>query len=80
MDLADTMRAVVIRTLYLKKLTLIGVSIGHRHHFEAVLGHIRGGRIRPLLAKTFPLSEIRAAQEMFMGKAFFGNVVVRPEE
>ena len=69
-----------IRTLYLKKLTLIGVSIGHRHHFEAVLDHIRGGRLRPLLAKSFPMSEIRAAQEMFMSKAFFGNIVVRPEE
>lgn len=69
-----------IRTLYLKKLTLIGVSIGHRHHFEAVLGHIRSGRIRPLLAESLPMSEIRAAQEMFMGKAFFGNVVIRPKE
>ena len=69
-----------IRTLYLKKLTLTGVSLGQRHHFEAVLGHIRSGLVRPLLAETFPLSEIRAAQELFMSKTFFGNVVVRPKE
>ena len=37
-------------------------------------------RIRPLLAKSFPMSEIHAAQEMFMSKAFFGNIVVRPKE
>ena len=67
-----------IRTLYLKKLTLMSVSVGHRHHFEAVLDHIRAGRIGPLLAKSFPISEIRAAQELFMSKDFFGNIVVRP--
>ena len=69
-----------IRTLYLKKLTLLGVSIGHRSHFEAVLDHIRSGRIRPLLAQSFPMSEIHAAQTLFMSKAFFGNLVVRPKE
>ena len=68
-----------IRTLYLKKLTLMGVSIGFPHHFEAVLDHIRGGRIRPLLAKSFPMSTIHEAQTLFMSKDFFGNIVVRPK-
>ena len=69
-----------VRTLYLKRLTLMGVSVGHRHHFEAVLGHIRAGRIRPLLARSFPMSAIREAQTVFMSKAFFGNIVVRPKD
>ena len=69
-----------IRTLYLKRLTLMGVSVGHRHHFEAVLDHIRGGRIRPLLAESFPMSAIHEAQTVFMSKEFFGNIVVRPKD
>lgn len=69
-----------IRTMYLKYLRLIGVSIGYARHFEAVLRHIEAGRVQPLLAATYPLSEIRAAQEKFMSKDFFGNIVVLPQE
>ena len=69
-----------ICTLYLKRLTLMGVSVGHRHHFEAVLDHIRAGRIRPLLAESFPMSAIHEAQTVFMSKEFFGNIVVRPKD
>ena len=67
-----------LRTMYLKYLTLYGVSIGYRHQFEAVLGHVRAGRIRPLLAATFPLSRFREAQELFISREGFGNVVVLP--
>jgi NADPH:quinone reductase-like Zn-dependent oxidoreductase len=69
-----------IRTMYLKYLRLFGVSIGYARHFESVLAHVLAGRVKPLLAATYPLSEIRAAQEKFMSKDFFGNIVVLPRE
>ena len=69
-----------LRTMYLKYLRLIGVSIGYPRHFEAVLDHIAAGRVKPVLAETYPLSQIRAAQEKFMSKDFFGNIVVLPQE
>ncbi len=65
-------------SIYHKKLRLYGVSIGYRHHFEAVLDLVRSGKVRPLLARTYPLSEIRQAQTDFMAKGFFGNLVVLP--
>lgn len=67
-----------IRTLYLKKLTFYGVSIGYQKHFEAVVAYIRSGKLKPLLAKTYPLSQFRQAQELFVSKDFFGNIVVTP--
>lgn len=67
-----------LRTMYLKRLTLYGVSIGYARHFEAVLGHIRAGKLKPLLAKTYPLARFREAQELFISKNFFGNIVVIP--
>ncbi|MGE0093162.1 MAG: zinc-binding dehydrogenase [Alphaproteobacteria bacterium] len=67
-----------IRTLYLKKLTFYGVSIGYRKHFDALVGYIRAGKLKPLLAKTYPLAQFRAAQELFISKDFFGNIVVTP--
>ncbi len=67
-----------IRTMYLKKLTLYGVSIGYAQHFAALLAHIRAGRVKPLLAATFPLARFRDAQTLFISKSFFGNIVVLP--
>ncbi|MDA0704993.1 MAG: zinc-binding dehydrogenase [Proteobacteria bacterium] len=69
-----------LRTMYLNYLRLVGVSIGYARHFDAVMGHIEAGRVKPLLAASYPLSEIRAAQEKFMSKDFFGNIVVLPQE
>lgn len=67
-----------LRTVYIKHLTLYGHNMGTREDFERLLGYIRDGRIRPLLAATYPLSEIRRAQERFMSKTFFGNLAVIP--
>ena len=67
-----------IRTIYLKKLTLYGVSIGYPQHFAAMLAHIRSGAIKPLLAATFPLARFKDAQALFISKTFFGNIVVEP--
>ena len=67
-----------LRTIYLKRLRMIGVSLGMRHHFETVFDHIRTGRIKPLLAATYPLADLKQAQTDFLGKQFFGNLVVLP--
>jgi NADPH:quinone reductase-like Zn-dependent oxidoreductase len=40
--------------------------------------YIEGGRVKPLLAGTYPLSEIKRAQEDFQKKSFFGKLVVVP--
>lgn len=67
-----------VRTLYLKFLTFYGVSCGMPSHFERVLSLLDEGKIKPLLDTTYPLSEIKQAQTHFMGKNFFGNIVVEP--
>ena len=67
-----------VRTLYLKFLTFYGVSCGMPSHFEKVLELLEAGSIKPLLHATYPLSEFKQAQSHFMGKDFFGNIVVLP--
>ena len=67
-----------LRTVYLKRLRMIGVSLGTAHHFETVLDHIRAGRIKPLLAGTYPLADLKQAHTEFLAKQFFGNFAVLP--
>ncbi|MBB2969904.1 alcohol dehydrogenase family protein [Mesorhizobium sp. RMAD-H1] len=68
-----------LRTMYLKQLQLNGSSQGTRAAFARVLDYIRSGKIRPVLAATYPLSRFHEAQERFMSKTFVGNIVVVPD-
>ncbi|WP_099867589.1 alcohol dehydrogenase family protein [Pararhizobium haloflavum] len=63
-----------LRTLYLADLTLIGSTRQERRVFADLVGYIEAGEIRPVVAKTFPLRELRAAQEAFLQKAHIGKI------
>ncbi len=67
-----------VRSLYLKDLTLIGCTFQDDVVFENLVGYIERGEIRPLVAKTFPLAEIAAAQQVFLDKKFTGKLVLIP--
>jgi NADPH:quinone reductase-like Zn-dependent oxidoreductase len=67
-----------LRTLYLKQLELVGSTMGTHEEFASLVEHVASGRIKPLLARTYPLSDIRQAQRDFMDKNFFGKLVLIP--
>ena len=67
-----------LRTLYLKQLELIGSTMGTHEEFASLVEHIASGRVKPLLARTYPLSDIRQAQRDFENKNFFGKLVLIP--
>jgi NADPH:quinone reductase-like Zn-dependent oxidoreductase len=41
---------------------------------------IERGRLRPMLARTFPLRELAKAQEVFLATRHIGNIVVTMED
>ena len=67
-----------LRTLYLKQLEIIGSTMGTHEEFASLVEHIASGMIKPLLARTYPLSDIRQAQRDFTNKNFFGKLVLIP--
>jgi NADPH:quinone reductase-like Zn-dependent oxidoreductase len=67
-----------LRTLYLKQLELIGSTMGTHEEFASLVEHIASGRIKSLLARTYPLSDIKQAQRDFMNTNFFGKLVLIP--
>ncbi len=69
-----------MRDMYLKDLTLIGSTGWDETVFPDLIGYIERGEIKPLLAKTFPLKDIAAAQEEFMAKTHMGNFVLIPPQ
>lgn len=67
-----------LRIFYLRDLTFHGSTVIRPGVMEALVAHIEAGDLRPVLAGTYPLKELHAAQTAFMTKAHTGNLVVLP--
>jgi NADPH:quinone reductase-like Zn-dependent oxidoreductase len=63
-----------LRTLYLKDLTLIGSTRQDPRVFTNLVGYIEAGEIRPVVAETYPLQDLRAAQGAFLEKSHMGKI------
>ena len=67
-----------IRVLFARQLSLLGSYMGTMGDFHEVMQHIFSGRLKPVLDRTFPLSEARAAHEYLAAGKQFGKVVLVP--
>lgn len=67
-----------LRTVYLKDLTLYGCTFQEDAVFANLVTYIEAGEIRPTVARTYPLSEIAAAQADFLTKSHTGKLVLLP--
>lgn len=66
-----------VRTLYLKDLSFFGCTVLEPNVFQNLVNCIEQGKIRPLVAHTFPLEEINIAQERFLAKQHIGKIVLK---
>ncbi|QGY79558.1 alcohol dehydrogenase family protein [Sphingorhabdus lacus] len=65
-----------LRTLYLKDLRLIGCTVLEPEVFPNLIGYIERGEIKPVVAATYPITDIAAAQEAFLTKRHVGKIVL----
>lgn len=74
--IAGPISEIDVRTLYLKDLTLMGCTFQEDEVFANLISYIEAGEIRPLVAATYPLDGIAAAQEDFLSKKHAGKLVL----
>ena len=67
-----------LRTLYLRDITMYGATMQAPEVFPTLLKRIEQGAIKPIVAKTYPLSRAREAQADFGAKAHVGKIVLVP--
>ena len=67
-----------LRTFYLRDLTLLGSTVIPPEVTENLIRYIESKAIKPVLAATYPLEQLRDAQAAFIAKAHTGNIVVAP--
>jgi NADPH:quinone reductase-like Zn-dependent oxidoreductase len=67
-----------LRALFAKQLQFLGSYMGTMGELHAVLKHVFSGKLKPVVDKTFPLREARAAHERLEKGQQFGKVVLNP--
>jgi len=65
-----------VRSLYLKDLSFFGCTVLEPEVFGNLVKRIENGAIKPLVAATFPLHQIGAAQAAFADKNYTGKIVL----
>ena len=76
--IAGPMVSLDLRTFYLRDLTFTGSTVIDPDVMPRLIGYIEAGEIRPALAATYPLDQLRKAQAAFIAKEHTGNIVVVP--
>lgn len=65
-----------LRFLFAKQLSLLGSFMGTMGELHEVLGFVFRGKLHPVIDKSYPLAEIRAAHQRLENKEQFGKVVL----
>ena len=65
-----------LRTLYLHDITMHGATVLPPEVFSNLIGYIERGEIRPIVAATYPLADMKEAQIQFMKKGHVGAFVI----
>ena len=76
--IAGPMVELDLRTFYLRDLTFTGSTIIPPEVTRNLIKYIEAGEIKPALAATYPLKDLREAQSVFIEKKHTGNIVVTP--
>jgi NADPH:quinone reductase-like Zn-dependent oxidoreductase len=67
-----------LRFLFSRQQTVLGSYMGTMGELHEVLKHVFSGKLKPIVDRTFPLREIRAAHEYMEGSQMFGKIVLNP--
>jgi len=67
-----------LRFLFSRQLSFLGSYMGTLGELHEVLGHVFAGRVKPVVDRTFPLKDARAAHEHMEASQMFGKIVLNP--
>jgi NADPH:quinone reductase-like Zn-dependent oxidoreductase len=68
--------AVDLAALFSKQLSLLGSYMGTKGELLEASRHFFAGRLRPVVDRTYPLADARAAQERLEQSNQFGKIVL----
>ena len=68
-----------LRRLFIRQLQVIGSTLGNPGELQDLLAWCAQGKVRPVVARTFPLAQIHEALALFEDNRQFGKVALTME-
>lgn len=65
-----------LRVVFFKSLSILGSTMGSQGELRRVLPFFANGRLRPVVDRVFPLTEVAAAQRALEERQQFGKIVL----
>jgi NADPH:quinone reductase-like Zn-dependent oxidoreductase len=65
-----------VRRLFWNQWSILGSTMGNDEEFEAIVGELSAGRLRPVIDEVLPLGEGRAAFARLAAGSQFGKIVL----
>ena len=65
-----------MRTLYWKQLSIFGSTMGTRDEFLSAIEFIESRKLKPVIDKVYPLSQIEEAFTRMMQGEQFGKIIL----
>jgi NADPH:quinone reductase-like Zn-dependent oxidoreductase len=65
-----------LRFVYSRQLSILGSYMGTMGELHEVLKHVFAGKLKPVVDRTFPLLDARAAHEYMESSRMFGKIVL----
>ncbi|GMA08693.1 alcohol dehydrogenase [Tetragenococcus halophilus subsp. flandriensis] len=69
-----------VRDLYLKDISIYGATYQTKGSMLQLIDFVEQGKVRPIIAKTYPLKDIVEAQKAFLSKKYVGKIVLKVQE
>jgi NADPH:quinone reductase-like Zn-dependent oxidoreductase len=67
-----------LRQIFFRQIEIIGCTMGNNKELQDALRPIFEGRIRPVIDRVLPLSEVAAAHQRIEQRAAFGKIILKP--
>jgi NADPH:quinone reductase-like Zn-dependent oxidoreductase len=65
-----------LRAVFFKSLSILGSTMGSLLELKRLLLHVERGELRPVVAATYPLSELPSAHQALARREQFGKIVM----
>ena len=65
-----------LRHVFFKQLSILGSTMGSKGDLHDVVAHVAAGRLKPVVDRVLPMSQIREAHALLEDRGQFGKIVL----
>jgi NADPH:quinone reductase-like Zn-dependent oxidoreductase len=64
--------------VFFRRLSILGSTMGSKGELFEVVKHVESGRLKPVLHKVLPMSQVAEGHRLMESRDVFGKIVLIP--